>query len=163
MIRTNFSKGIFISKRKCFECGEPATERHHVIPKVKGGKRTIPLCALCHGKVHSIERVNISTLIKQALRKKKLREPEWKAGTNNLSDAGRRKAHMTNYWNARKDPKVLAAWELIKPLKEQGMTFQQIADRLNEENYRTRKNKLFKASTVWYICNKLNNENADQH
>lgn len=38
----------------CFECGAVAEEYHHVIPKSLGGKLTIPLCSVCHGKVHDI-------------------------------------------------------------------------------------------------------------
>ena len=36
----------------CFECGNLAEENHHVVPKSLGGTKTIPLCTLCHGKVH---------------------------------------------------------------------------------------------------------------
>lgn len=36
----------------CFECGRPAEHRHHVIPKSRGGKKTIPLCAKCHSLAH---------------------------------------------------------------------------------------------------------------
>lgn len=39
----------------CFECGEIATEQHHVIPKVLGGKKTVPLCTACHMKVHGLD------------------------------------------------------------------------------------------------------------
>ena len=39
----------------CFECGEQATEEHHIIPKVQGGKKTIPLCTSCHMKVHGLD------------------------------------------------------------------------------------------------------------
>lgn len=39
---------------KCFECGNPATENHHVIPKVLGGTKTVPLCTKCHMKVHGL-------------------------------------------------------------------------------------------------------------
>jgi hypothetical protein len=38
----------------CFECGELATEDHHVIPQVMGGMKTVPLCSSCHMKVHGI-------------------------------------------------------------------------------------------------------------
>lgn len=36
----------------CFECGKPAEHRHHVVPRSKGGKRTVPLCHDCHDLVH---------------------------------------------------------------------------------------------------------------
>lgn len=41
----------------CFECGEPATENHHVIPKSLGGKATVPLCSECHARVHGLDEV----------------------------------------------------------------------------------------------------------
>jgi hypothetical protein len=36
----------------CFECGNPAHCEHHVVPKSLGGTKTVPLCVVCHGKVH---------------------------------------------------------------------------------------------------------------
>jgi len=44
----------FIDSNICFECGNKATEQHHIIPRVYGGKRTIPLCSSCHMKVHGV-------------------------------------------------------------------------------------------------------------
>jgi hypothetical protein len=42
-----------IKKGVCFECGSTEfIHYHHVIPEVKGGKKTLPLCDICHGKVH---------------------------------------------------------------------------------------------------------------
>lgn len=101
------------------------------------------------------ERKYISQRTKDALHAKKLREPEWRPGTNNLTDTGRKKAHMTNYMKARTDTNVVHAYHYIETLKRNGMTYQQIADRLNEENYRTRTGKSFQASTVWYIWGRL--------
>jgi phage FluMu protein gp41 len=43
---------ISIDTNFCFECGAPKEEMHHVVPKSKGGKRTLPLCVDCHGKAH---------------------------------------------------------------------------------------------------------------
>lgn len=43
----------------CFECG--STDRlakHHVVPRSKGGTRTVWLCLGCHGKVHSRRMTN---------------------------------------------------------------------------------------------------------
>lgn len=54
--------------RRCFECDAPATAEHHVIPKSRGGTRTIPLCDACHGLVHGVEWGNDSSvLIKEGL------------------------------------------------------------------------------------------------
>lgn len=49
-------------KKACFECGEPATENHHVVPRSKGGGKTIPLCLDCHNKIHGVKRLNTSYL-----------------------------------------------------------------------------------------------------
>ncbi len=41
--------------KKCFECDGHATEEHHIIPKSLGGTKTVPLCAICHAKVHGLQ------------------------------------------------------------------------------------------------------------
>ena len=55
----------------CFECGSPADEMHHVVPRSLGGTKTIPLCSSCHGKAHGMGRGNIRSLIREALAIKK--------------------------------------------------------------------------------------------
>jgi hypothetical protein len=50
----NNTTGYFIDPFVCFECGAPATEDHHIIPRVLGGTKTIPLCTPCHMKVHDV-------------------------------------------------------------------------------------------------------------
>lgn len=46
---------IIVYKDKCFECGvENVTIHfHHIIPEIRGGSKTIPLCPTCHGLVHN--------------------------------------------------------------------------------------------------------------
>ena len=46
----------------CFECNKPAECDHHVVPRVKGGTKTVPLCLECHGKVHGIDAVRFKAL-----------------------------------------------------------------------------------------------------
>jgi len=58
---------------RCFECGAPATEQHHVIPKSKGGTKTVPLCSPCHGLAHSVKRRSIPALTLAALARKRAR------------------------------------------------------------------------------------------
>jgi len=38
---------------KCFNCGMKAEHNHHVVPRSKGGIKTVPLCNSCHSKVHN--------------------------------------------------------------------------------------------------------------
>ena len=56
---------------ECFECGADAEELHHVVPRSKGGTKTVSLCCECHGKVHDVKRMSISQLSKEGLAKKK--------------------------------------------------------------------------------------------
>lgn len=56
----------------CFECGSAATVSHHVVPKSKGGTRTVPMCGYCHGLAHHARRnMTTSALTKTALQKRK--------------------------------------------------------------------------------------------
>lgn len=100
------------------------------------------------------ERKLISSRTKLALQAKKVREPDWKPGTNNLTKEGREKAYNTNYMKARTDTCVVHAYHYIQTLLGK-YSYAQIADKLNESNYITRTGKNFRASTVWNIVDKL--------
>lgn len=108
------------------------------------------------------ERNLISTRTRDALHAKKLREPDWKPGTNNLTNDGREKAYNTNYMNARNDIHVRHALHYIRTLKEMDCTYQYIADKLNEEGYRTRKGKLFHAGQVHVIWRRFHELGEDK-
>lgn len=58
---------------KCFECENVAKHNHHVVPKIYGGTKTVPLCELCHGKVHGLHFEGHGELIKAGLRNAKER------------------------------------------------------------------------------------------
>lgn len=55
---------------KCFECGSEADHRHHVVPKSLGGRKTVPMCANCHGKIH-LRLMTTSSLARSALAAKR--------------------------------------------------------------------------------------------
>lgn len=72
----------------CFECGggEPL-HKHHVIPRILGGKSTVILCESCHGLVHNLNFRNHGNVIKMGLRRatkngKKLGRPVGKVYTD---------------------------------------------------------------------------------
>jgi hypothetical protein len=46
----------------CFECGKPAAHDHHVVPRILGGTKTVPLCLECHGKIHDRDMVRMAHL-----------------------------------------------------------------------------------------------------
>lgn len=62
---------IIIDTSKCFECGAPKQDMHHVIPKSKGGTKTLPLCAKCHGLVHDRDFVKHRRLQKEGIARAK--------------------------------------------------------------------------------------------
>ena len=73
MSRT-YIEATYIDPDVCFECGAPATERHHIVPASLGGTKTIPLCGTCHAKVHDISgqrRNQLAELTKKSLEKRK--------------------------------------------------------------------------------------------
>ena len=52
-----------ISIERCFECGGNDTiQFHHVVPKIIGGTKTIPLCVKCHSKVHGTDLTHFQKL-----------------------------------------------------------------------------------------------------
>lgn len=64
---------MFVPNYECFNCGEPATEKHHVVPKSMGGTRMVPLCSKCHSNVHDglgMRRDQHTELTTRALNKK---------------------------------------------------------------------------------------------
>lgn len=71
--------------KECFECSSTEDlQEHHVIPKSRGGTKTITLCSTCHRRAHGSdnkEGINFSSLTKTALQVAKKRGV--KLGSNN--------------------------------------------------------------------------------
>jgi len=63
--------------KQCFECEKTEDQiemhDHHVVPRSKGGTKTIPLCCECHGLVHGKNMMNIGELTRRALADRKAR------------------------------------------------------------------------------------------
>jgi hypothetical protein len=50
--------------KRCFECSEPASFDHHVIPREVGGRRTVPLCERCMERaLGHLEFVELQTVV----------------------------------------------------------------------------------------------------
>jgi hypothetical protein len=61
-----------ICKGMCFECGSTnGIHYHHIIPQSLGGNKTIPLCNVCHSKVHDRKFTNFSELVKKGIEDRK--------------------------------------------------------------------------------------------
>lgn len=106
------NKTLVIDLSICFECGAPKKDMHHIIPKSKGGKKTIPLCAKCHGQVHDKDFVRHRQLQKEGIeRAKKLGKFKY---------AGRKKGTIIS------DEKIIENHKDIVQLLEQELTVREI-------------------------------------
>jgi len=129
--------------RKCFECEleDDFIADHHVVPRSKGGTKTVPLCKKCHGLVHGRNFLNTSTLTREGLAAAKLRGVKLGGPVTPESIARLRegaKQAKINFAN-----KMLP---IIKDIEATGVTtYQDIASCLMRRGYKTRTGK-----DVWH-------------
>ena len=96
------------------------------------------------------ERELISQRTRAALQAK--REQGFRLGSpQNLTPEARRKGLEVRQQNARSNKANRQASRLARIYREQGHTFQRIADELNAEGYLTRHGKPFRRGTVHYL------------
>ena len=119
-----------------------------------------PLTLHIFAAMAEFERKRISERTKEAFAAKKRREPNFKWSTKNLTNDGRVKGQATISKNARTDQNNRHAYWRIKPLRESGMSFQRIAERLNDENYRTRLGCAFHAAQVRNVWKRMEPKNG---
>jgi hypothetical protein len=137
---------ITIDTDICFECGEPYGEMHHVIPRVRGGTKTIPLCVECHCKVHGLKnrpdhkRLTIEGLQKAKARGVKLGKPE------NLTQEAKDKGNRAIKQKALDNENNKKAMVVVVDGRNKGYSYDKIADILNKNGYKTVKGKLFNSS-----------------
>ena len=151
LYRTNYDL-IFGEKTNadCFECGDTAVSLHHVVPRSKGGTRTVPLCGMCHAKAHHRDgNMNTATLTKSALHAKRMRGE--RAGKipygYRLADAKASTARSKKNGNPIALKEVPAQLAIVKRIKEEraaGATLRSIAERLTVEGIPTAS-----GNTVW--------------
>jgi len=113
----------------CFECGNPADHDHHVVPRSKGGTKTVPLCHACHGLVHGRSFLDHGVLTKAALAAAKARGVKLGNPENLTAEARKKGAASTG-------AKAAAAYKNLAPmvldLHGKGMSYRAIADHLND-------------------------------
>ena len=112
----------------CFECGDTASENAHIVPKIRGGTKTIPLCGKCHGLAHGMNRSNdIGALTREGINKARQRGVVFGCPVKMPPDIGQR---------------IVKEYQLGKSLRG-------IASTLNNEAIPTTHNKgIWYASTV---------------
>ena len=141
----------------CYECGVPADVEHHVVPKSRGGTKTVPLCGECHAKAHHREgNMSVSELTRKGLLAAKARgvklgsaRPGHWAGREDQRQAGSAKGSKVISQNARE-----AYADLLPAMREwrtAGWSLQTIADELNRQGKTTRRGRLWGKSHVWRV------------
>lgn len=137
---------------KCFECDTiEDIEHHHVVPRVLGGTRTIPLCSSCHCKVHDRKKTNISKLTTEGLAKMRKNNKLISGFIPYGYDLAKNKKDLTKNKQEQKNIRKM------KKLRNKGMTPTAIAKFFNEKKIRTKNNKEFFASTVRKILERWDN------
>ncbi len=108
----------------CFECGQKAEHEHHVIPKVKGGTKTIPLCTTCHSKVHGSKNLlSISHLTRVKLDEKRRKKERTGAVPYGYDLHSNKKTLIVNE-NEQKVIKMMEEW------REKGWSYHKIGQNL---------------------------------
>lgn len=135
-----------MEKIVCFECGcDGEIHNHHVVSKILGGTKTVPLCLICHGKVHGVNFLNHKELTKQGLAIAKKRGVKL-GNPDNLTKESRMKGVQKIIENSLSNDNWNRAKEFISKLDTKHLT--NIALLLNKNGYRTRRGSIFYASTV---------------
>ncbi len=139
-----------INEHSCFECGGLVEEMHHVVPYVRGGTRVIPLCESCHGKVHNLDRMGHSQLIREGLERVKALGKRTGCPPYGFS-AGDKGMLIIN----RKEQKTI---KFMLSLRDQEYTLREIQDSLNEEQMFNRMGRPFNLASVHGIITKNTKE-----
>jgi len=149
----------FLVGVKCLECDRPSEVWHHLIPKSRGGARTIPLCGECHAKAHHAgANMAHSTLTKQGLQRAKARgvklgsarDGAW-SGREHLRGFKKATERSAVKRRAETDRKYAHLVPKLKELRTEGHTLDEIAHWLNNNGHVTRDGKVYTKPAVWRL------------
>ena len=139
--------------KRCFECETTEDlQEHHVVPRSKGGTKTITLCYQCHMKVHGRDgkSANHKRLTKEGLKKAKERgvqlgNPRWKD-----SKEARRKGAMQTA-----NDYALSIAPIVEPLYKRLRSYRAVARTLNEQGIRGRRGGKFGSQTISNVIKRI--------
>ncbi len=138
--------------KQCFEC--ETTEdlhEHHVVPRSKGGTKTVTLCHQCHMKAHGRDGkgLNHKELTKEgmktALAKKRLKNPDYRFGNPNIQQAQKKAIEVVKQ---QADEHARKHATLITSLYEKLGSYNKVAKELNKLGIKSARGKQWKAQSV---------------
>ena len=119
----------------CWECNSDGPiHHHHVVPRSKGGTRTVPLCETCHGHVHDTK-MDISALIRDGIKRAKAKGVRF--GKKRYGDL----------------PEEMGIRPRIFELRLSGLTLNEVSQRLKSEGYSARNGKAPSPQTILKVFN----------
>ena len=120
---------------KCFECETTEDlQQHHVVPRSRGGTKTVTLCHSCHMKAHGRDSkgLNHSRLVKEGQARAKSKGV--KIGNPNIAEA-RLKANQSNRAKGQATKERFIG--LIRAYRLQGLSANAIAKEFNKVGLKT--------------------------
>jgi hypothetical protein len=146
--------------RKCFECGNPAQNEHHVVPRVKGGTNTLPLCLGCHAKVHGLKAMAHSELTREGLAAYKAgggllgssRPGAYRLTGGANAEAARRAGEVSR---ANADAAYFDITGIVGQLRADGASLADIAKQLTDDGLTTRTGKPWNKVQVGRVLKRM--------
>ena len=148
--------------KKCFECETiEDLQEHHVVPRSKGGTKTVTLCYQCHRKAHGSDGkgIHFSQLMKDMWSAKRARGEQ--IGNPNIKEYGE-KARQANIVRGRQSCMALGAeiervkGELISVSESGKVTLTTIAEELNKQDITTPRGRKWTNKTVCKMLKRYN-------
>ncbi len=115
--------------RECFECGTTEDiQDHHVVPRLRGGTKTVPLCYSCHCRAHGRDskglehRRLISEGIKRAFERDPTLRKRWGRSKDSTAAADLSRARI-----AKADRHALKYGEIAHTAHHSGSSYRQVS------------------------------------
>ena len=132
----------------CFECGTTEDiQQHHVVPKSRGGTKTVPLCYSCHEKAHGRtgKGLNHIKLTKEGLARRKKEGIKLGRAPYGFKHSVDRK----NFLEVKQEQEVM---KLTKKLRKSGARWKDCVASLNGMGYRNRSGGLWQVAALHKVC-----------
>ena len=128
--------------RGCFECGTTEDiQDHHVVPRLRGGTKTVPLCYSCHCKAHGRDSkgLNHSRLVSEGMRIAAAKDPDYfkKIHKKRLKKAPNLLAKLAQGRIAKANALALKYGEYAVSLRNEGKTQREMAKIFNDSGIKT--------------------------